>query len=89
MPSDRDYDCFELRSWGIVNIPIRDTTIFVGEDWMLLDDDHDGIGCEVEPVNDSNVVQTAQTALAVVPTPEPPDPCDGLVGNLGCFLFGP
>jgi hypothetical protein len=59
VPADRDYDCWELRSWGIVNIPIMDTTIrpnttgaampsFIGDDWMLLDDDHDGMGCEVE-----------------------------------------
>jgi hypothetical protein len=84
VPADRDYDCEELRSWGIAQM------LVIGDDWMLLDDDHDGVGCEVEPRDYSNVVRTAQ---AVVPTPEPTpetdNPCDGLVGTLGCFLFGP
>jgi hypothetical protein len=67
VPADRDYDCGELRSWGIANIPV------IGEDWMLLDDDGDGLGCEpiVEPVT---------------LTPEPTKQCDGILGMLGCFL---
>ena len=40
VPADRDYDCGELRSWGIASIPV------IGEDGMLLDDDGDRIGCE-------------------------------------------
>lgn len=47
VPADRDYDCGELRSWGIVNIPVL-FEIGIG-DWMLLDDDHDGMGCEFQP----------------------------------------
>jgi hypothetical protein len=43
VPADRDYDCWELRSWGIANIGV------IGEDWMLLDEDFDGVGCEVGP----------------------------------------
>jgi hypothetical protein len=81
VPADRDYDCEELRSWGIAQIPV------IGDDWMLLDDDHDGMGCEVEPRDYSNVVRMAQV---VVPTPEPTpeadNPCDGLVGMLGCLI---
>jgi hypothetical protein len=46
VPDNRDYDCPELRSWGIVNIPVT------GNDWMLLDDNHDGMGCEVEAVSE-------------------------------------
>lgn len=88
VPADRDYDCWELRSWGIVNIPILNYPYptlpsHIGDDWMLLDDDHDGMGCEVEPVNDGAAVQTAQ---AVTPSPESPDQCDGVVGMLGCLL---
>jgi hypothetical protein len=41
VPDSRDFDCPELRSWGIVNIPV------IGEDWMLLDDDGNGAGCDV------------------------------------------
>jgi hypothetical protein len=53
VPADRDYDCGELRSWGIVAIPVRtarptSTPPIIG-DWMLLDDDHDGLGCESQP----------------------------------------
>ena len=67
VPADRDYDCGELRSWGIANIPV------IGEDWMLLDDDGDGLGCEpiVEPV---------------APTPEATKQCEGILGTLGCLL---
>jgi hypothetical protein len=43
VPVDRDYDCSELRSWGIANIPV------IGEDWMLLDEDYDRVGCEFSP----------------------------------------
>ncbi len=52
VPADRDYDCAELRSWGIVNIPIMRAipgARYLRGDWMLLDDDHDGLGCEVPP----------------------------------------
>jgi hypothetical protein len=53
-PGDRDYECWELRSWGIVNIPIKNfssaiATELKGDDWMLLDDDHGGVGCEFYP----------------------------------------
>jgi hypothetical protein len=41
VPDNHDYDCPELRSWGIANIPVS------GRDWMFLDDDGNGIGCEV------------------------------------------
>jgi hypothetical protein len=68
VPADRDYDCGELRSWGIASIPV------IGEDWMLLDDDGDGWDCE--------------PLVTVLPVPTP-NPCDGLVGTVGCFLFGP
>jgi hypothetical protein len=75
VPGERDYDCGKLRSWGIASIPV------IGEDWMLLDDDGDGLGCE--PI----------VAVLAAPTPMPiaetDNPCDGLVGTLGCFLFGP
>lgn len=61
VPADRDYDCGELQSWGIVNIPVRPpipiadqlwfarTSTELRGDWMLLDDEHDGIGCEFQP----------------------------------------
>jgi len=53
VPADRDYDCWELRSWGIVGIPVRtptpNTNPPIRGDWMLLDDDHDGLGCEYVP----------------------------------------
>ncbi|MCA9878173.1 MAG: hypothetical protein KC442_10335 [Thermomicrobiales bacterium] len=75
VPSDRDYDCSELRAWGIASIPV------IGEDWMLLDDDGDGWGCEP--------IRTTQAGQAVVPTHEPGNQCDGVVGRLGCFLSGP
>jgi hypothetical protein len=72
VPADRDYDCSELRSWGIASIPVQ------GEDWMLLDDDGDGWGCE--PI----VVE--QAAPVAVPTAESADPCEGVLGMLGCLL---
>ena len=74
VPADRDYDCGELRSWGIANIPV------IGGDWMLLDDDGDGWGCDP--------VVTVLAAPTPVPAVETTNPCDGLVGTLGCFLFG-
>ena len=74
VPADRDYDCGELRSWGIASIPV------VGEDWMLLDDNGDGWGCE--PVV---TVPAAQPAVLIA---EPANPCDGVVGMLGCLLPG-
>lgn len=52
VPADRDYDCTELRSWGIVNIPVMPPIPGAKHqrgDWMLLDDDGDGVGCEVPP----------------------------------------
>lgn len=74
VPADRDYDCDELRAWGLVNIPVHKNVVppepggIVGaaanviallpggapdpvadRDWMLLDDDHDGLGCEFQP----------------------------------------
>jgi hypothetical protein len=48
VPHNRDFDCPELRSWGIVNLPV------IGEDWMLLEDNHDGMGCEVKPKAEQN-----------------------------------
>lgn len=76
VPSDREYNCVELRSWGIASIPVT------GDDWMLLDEDGDGWGCEP-------VFVPAQVLPAVVPTPEIANQCDGVVGRLECFLFGP
>jgi hypothetical protein len=54
VPADRDYECWELQSWGIANIPL------IGEDWMLLDDDGNGVGCEV--------IGTAQEAQSSLPS---------------------
>jgi hypothetical protein len=62
VPADRDYDCDELRSWGIVNIRVRTPVSNprpvvtpppgLRGDWMLLDDDHDGLACEVEAASE-------------------------------------
>jgi hypothetical protein len=71
VPADRDYDCAELRSWGIAGIPV------IGEDWMLLDDDGDGQGCEP--------LITVQAAQTVAPTAEPTKQCEGILGMLGCL----
>lgn len=76
VPGDRAYDCVELRSWGIASIPI------VGEDWMVLDDDGDGRGCEPTFV-------PIQVVQAVAPTPDSSMQCDGVLSRIGCFLFGP
>jgi hypothetical protein len=75
VPADRDYDCGELRSWGIASIPV------IGDDWMLLDDDGDGWGCEP--------IVTALAAPTAIPVVGSVNNCDGLVGTVGCFLFGP
>ena len=52
---------------------------------MLLDDDWDGVGCEP--------LVTSFAAPTPMPTPMPivesVNNCDGLVGTVGCFLFGP
>jgi len=50
---------------------------------MLLDDDGDGLGCEI-----TDTVQAVQAAPPVVPAPtvEPANQCDGLLGMLGCLL---
>jgi hypothetical protein len=66
VPADRDYDCWELRSWGIASIGVI-------QDWMLLDDDGDGVGCE--PVDAGQEALSAipgagqDTALAALPEP--------------------
>lgn len=73
VPADRDYDCGELRSWGITSIPV------IGEDWMLLDDDGDGWACEP-------LVVAAPVAQAETPSQENVNQCDGVVGMLGCLL---
>ena len=54
---------------------------FLGEDWMLLDDDGDGWGCEP--------LATVLAAPTPLPVAETGNPCDGLVGTVGCLLFGP
>jgi hypothetical protein len=64
VPADRDYDCGELRSWGIANIPV------IGEDWMLLDDDGDGWGCNVvasawEPPTPSSTLDEETSPVTV------------------------
>lgn len=73
VPDDRDYDCEELRTWGIVNIPVRKSSqsgAFIPSqvvDWMLLDDDGDGIGCEVEPAEETIV--RGQLPVSTLPAP--------------------
>ena len=53
----------------------------MGEDWMLLDDDGDGWGCEP--------LATVLAAPTPLPVAETGNPCDGLAGTVGCLLFGP
>jgi hypothetical protein len=38
-----DYDCPDLRALGLSDIRV------IGDDWMLLDEDGDGFGCEFDP----------------------------------------
>jgi hypothetical protein len=54
-----DYDCFDLRAMGLKDIRV------IGDDWMLLDEDGDGFGCEfiaTETAYCESLAETERTA---------------------------
>ena len=66
-----DYDCDQLLLTGLSNIRV------IGEDWMLLDDDGDGVGCEPEVAG--------QVAGAAIPSNDSlPDAARGAPSFEGC-----
>jgi hypothetical protein len=72
VPDDRDYDCDELRAWGIVNIPVVKSRpgVFIPSqvvDWMQLDEDGDGIACEVNP--EEQPFERGQLPVSTLPAP--------------------
>lgn len=73
VPEDRDYDCDELRAWGIVNIPVVKSSQSGGYipsmlvDWMHLDEDDDGIGCDVDPAEQA--FESGQLPVSNLPAP--------------------